>query len=97
MAGGRRRNVRRRVNHEEGDFLDHMMQQDGGEDMEGEYGEYEDEDGQGPSGKVGKKKAAKLAAKEEKKAMREWVNWRFFSIKNDLGSTRTRGEEEKRG
>lgn len=69
MVGGRRRNVRRRVNHEDDDFMDHMMQQEGeGFDNEEHFDESES------FTKVGKKKAEKMAKKEEKKAMREYVS-----------------------
>lgn len=67
IAGGRRRNVRRRVQHGDDDFVNQML---GGPDLEGS-----EEEGAVPmfetDEKIGKRKAAKLQAKAEKKAMRE--------------------------
>ncbi|XGW17987.1 hypothetical protein V3C99_002524 [Haemonchus contortus] len=67
VAGGRRRVVRRRVQHGEDDFINQML---GGEGPEGS-----EEEGAVPmfetDEKIGKRKAAKLQAKAEKKAMRE--------------------------
>uniref|UniRef100_A0A1I7TBB6 DDRGK domain-containing protein 1 n=1 Tax=Caenorhabditis tropicalis TaxID=1561998 RepID=A0A1I7TBB6_9PELO len=72
VAGGMRRNARRRVNRDEPEdgFVNHMMNDDEDvEDMEGGADQYEyDADGK----KIGKRKAAKLAAKEEKRQMREY-------------------------
>ncbi|GMR30462.1 hypothetical protein PMAYCL1PPCAC_00657, partial [Pristionchus mayeri] len=71
VAGGRRRaNIcHRRVNYgdeEDGDFVDNMLAQQAGEDLD------EDAPLAGLDGeKVGKKKAAKLEAKAAKKTARE--------------------------
>ncbi|CAB3402023.1 unnamed protein product [Caenorhabditis bovis] len=61
VAGGMRRTARRRVNRDEDDdgFVNHMMAA-------------EDFDVDASGKKIGKRKAAKLAAKEEKKQMREY-------------------------
>ncbi|CCF23348.1 DDRGK domain-containing protein 1 [Caenorhabditis elegans] len=72
VAGGMRRNARRRVNRDEQEdgFVNHMMN-DGEdvEDLDGGAEQFEyDEDGK----KIGKRKAAKLQAKEEKRQMREY-------------------------
>ncbi|CAI2349704.1 unnamed protein product [Caenorhabditis sp. 36 PRJEB53466] len=71
VAGGMRRNARRRVNRDDDDndgFVEHMMNDgEGAEDADGDQFEY-DADGK----KIGKRKAAKLAAKEEKRQMREY-------------------------
>ncbi|KHJ89951.1 hypothetical protein OESDEN_10214 [Oesophagostomum dentatum] len=69
IAGGRRRNVRRRVHHGDDDFVNQMLAQD--------IPDLEDSEGEGmvpmfeTGEKIGKRKAAKLQAKAEKKAMRE--------------------------
>ncbi|ETN80358.1 hypothetical protein NECAME_09252, partial [Necator americanus] len=69
MAGGRRRNVRRRVQHDADDFVNEML---GPADPEAD-----DSAGEGvvpmfeTDEKIGKRKAAKLQAKAEKKAQRE--------------------------
>ncbi|WKX99315.1 hypothetical protein Q1695_014304 [Nippostrongylus brasiliensis] len=69
VVGGRRRVVRRRVQHEDDGFMNQML---GHEDPEGS-----EEEGGAPlfgaesDEKIGKRKAAKLQAKAEKKAMRE--------------------------
>ncbi|EGT51983.1 hypothetical protein CAEBREN_18540 [Caenorhabditis brenneri] len=72
VAGGMRRNARRRVNRDdqEDGFVNHMLNDDeDAEDMEGGADQFEyDADGK----KIGKRKAAKLAAKEEKRQMREY-------------------------
>ncbi|KAK6053202.1 hypothetical protein COOONC_09295 [Cooperia oncophora] len=73
VAGGRRRVVRRRVQHGEEDFINQML---GPEDPEGSEEEsavplFEADE------KIGKRKAAKLQAKAEKKAMREQLKESF--------------------
>ncbi|KAF1761894.1 hypothetical protein GCK72_010153 [Caenorhabditis remanei] len=71
VAGGMRRNARRRINRDEQEdgFVNHMLNDD--DEMEdGEGGDQFEYDADGK--KVGKRKAAKLAAKEEKRQMREY-------------------------
>ncbi|KAK6028487.1 hypothetical protein OSTOST_05464 [Ostertagia ostertagi] len=73
VAGGRRRVVRRRVQHGEDDFINQVLGPEVPEDSE--------EEGAVPllqtDEKIGKRKAAKLQAKAEKKAMREQLKESF--------------------
>ncbi|CAI5445052.1 unnamed protein product [Caenorhabditis angaria] len=102
VAGGMRRNARRRVNRDGDDsagFVDHMMAAEGGIEQD----EYEgDEDGGGfeydeNGKKIGKRKAAKLAAKEEKRAQREWeLQEREERKRREAEKEKKREEERER-
>uniref|UniRef100_A0A0K0D1N1 DDRGK domain-containing protein 1 n=1 Tax=Angiostrongylus cantonensis TaxID=6313 RepID=A0A0K0D1N1_ANGCA len=69
FTGGRRRNVRRRLQHQTDDFVNQMLEQ--------QDPEYDDPDPEssspifGSDEKIGKRKVAKLQAKAERKALRE--------------------------
>ncbi|CAP35638.1 Protein CBG18134 [Caenorhabditis briggsae] len=93
VAGGMRRNARRRVNRDEPEdgFVNHMMNDD--DDMEeGGEDQFEyDADGK----KIGKRKAAKLAAKEEKRQMREYELWEREERKRREEEREKKRDEEK--
>ncbi|KAE9418102.1 hypothetical protein Angca_002528, partial [Angiostrongylus cantonensis] len=65
VTGGRRRNVRRRLQHQTDDFVNQMLEQQDPEYDESSSPIF------GSDEKIGKRKVAKLQAKAERKALRE--------------------------